>query len=255
MHFTGCAVSDIGISKNTNQDSACIKIAKSGNRQIAMAVVCDGMGGLKKGELASATVIRAFLNWFDSFLPNLSGKISWNILADEWSRIIKEQNYYISQYGNRNGITLGTTVSALLIIDNKYLIAHVGDSRVYNIKNSVIQLTEDQTFVAREIERGTMTLTEAATDPRRNMLLQCCGASTNVQPQIIQGKAIKDSIYMLCSDGFRHVISNEEIFNAFNPANASDYKAMENNSNYLINTVKNRNEQDNITVLLLKCFD
>lgn len=178
---------------------------------------------------------------------------SWDAVASEWTRIVKEQNYRISQYGKTINVSLGTTVTAMLFVDGRYLIVHVGDSRVYNLKKTVSQLTEDQTFIAREIKLGRMTPEQAAADPRKNMLLQCCGASKNVEPQVILGKAEKESVYMLCSDGFRHVISDAEIYDCFSPDRLKGIAAMEANSKYLINLVKSRNEKDNITVALIKC--
>lgn len=256
MKYIGTATTDVGISKKTNQDSVCVKIAETKRHgQIAMVVLCDGMGGLEKGELASATVIRAFSDWFDNELPKTINKISWKNLASDWEKMAKEQNYLIGQYGKRIDSSLGTTLTAMLVIEGKYLIIHVGDSRAYVISDSVEQLTEDQTFIAREIKAGKMTPEEASTHPKRNMLLQCVGASRNVEPQIITGKIKKNSIYMFCSDGFRHVLSNEEILDSFNPINASNVETMEQNSKYLIDVVKSRNEKDNITVALLKCFE
>lgn len=256
MQFIGSAVTDVGISKKTNQDSVCVKIAETKKHgQIAMVVLCDGMGGLEKGELASATVIRVFSDWFDNELPKTINKVSWKNLAADWEKMAKEQNYLIGQYGKRIDSSLGTTLTAMLVIEGKYLIIHVGDSRAYVISDSVEQLTEDQTFIAREIKAGRMTPKEAVTHPKRNMLLQCVGASRNVEPQIITGKIKKNSIYMFCSDGFRHVLSNEEILENFNPINASNVETMEQNSKYLIDIVKSRNEKDNITVALLKCFE
>ena len=99
-----------------------------------------------------------------------------------------------------------------------------------------------------------MTAEEAKVHPKRNMLLQCIGASRNVEPQMILGKADKNSVYMLCSDGFRHMLTNEEIYENFNFDNLSDEQAMEKNSRYLIDLVKSRNEKDNITVALIKCI-
>lgn len=254
MNFIGSAVTDIGNTKQTNQDSACIKIANSDKcGQVAMVVLCDGMGGLDKGELASATVIRAFIDWFENELPIHITKLSWKNLSAEWEKLIKEQNYRISQFGKQIEVSLGTTVTAILVIENKFLIAHVGDSRVYEITNSFKQLTEDQTFIAREIKKGTMTPEQAAKDPRRNMLLQCVGASRNVEPQIITGEIKENTVFMFCSDGFRHVLSDDEMFERFNPVNAVNEAIMEQNSKELIEIVKNRNEKDNITVALLKC--
>lgn len=254
MKYIGTAVTDIGISKQTNQDSVCIKIAKSEKyEQVAMAVICDGMGGLDKGELASATVIRAFISWFENELPSNFNKLSLKRLSIEWEKIIKEQNYRISQYGKKNNVSLGTTVTAMLVIDGRYLIAHVGDSRVYEITESVKQLTEDQTYIAREIKAGRMTPEQAEKDTRRNMLLQCVGASRNVVPQIIIGNVKENSVYMLCSDGFRHFLTEKEIFENFNYSNIVNAAVMEQNSKDLIDVVKSRNEKDNITVALLRC--
>ena len=256
MNYFASAVTDIGNTKKTNQDSVCVKIAQSEKYgQVAMVVLCDGMGGLDKGELASATVIKAFSNWFENELPKQINKLSWKQLSADWEKLAKEQNYLIGQYGNKNDVSLGTTLTAMLIIDSKYLIIHVGDSRAYSISDSVEQLTEDQTFIHREIKAGRMTAEEAKTHPKRNMLLQCVGASRNVEPEILTDKIKKDSVYMFCSDGFRHVLTNEEIYESFNPTNLTDAKGMERNSRYLIDLVKSRNEKDNITVALLKCYE
>lgn len=69
MHFVATADTDIGIAKNTNQDSMLIKQGMVDDTEVLLAAICDGMGGLSKGELASATVIRAFAKWFDEELP------------------------------------------------------------------------------------------------------------------------------------------------------------------------------------------
>ena len=131
------------------------------------------------------------------------------------------------------------------------MIAHVGDTRVYQITSEMKQLTTDQTFVAREVSRGTMTLEQAQNDKRRNMLLQCVGASDVVEPQIITGTAVKGA-YMLCSDGFRHEITEREMYESLNPVNLMNKKAMHSNAKYLIEQVKSRQEKDNISVVLIK---
>ncbi|MBR3173279.1 MAG: serine/threonine-protein phosphatase [Eubacterium sp.] len=253
MNYIGTAVTDIGISKKTNQDSVCVKIAESEKHgQVAMVVLCDGMGGLAKGELASATVIRAFSKWFDDDLPARLVKFSWKKVTEEWEKLAKEQNYLIAQYGKKTDVTLGTTLTAMLVVDNKYLILHVGDSRIYKIKNSMEQMTEDHTFIAREIKNGRMTHEEAMKDKRRNMLLQCVGASNVIEPQIVTGKVEKNAIYMFCSDGFRHVLTKEEMFERLSPDVLVDADDMEQTSKHLIEEVKKRKEKDNITVALLR---
>ena len=251
MRFIATADTDIGISKNTNQDSLLIKHAKTDIGEVLMAIVCDGMGGLSKGEVASATVIREFADWFENELPFELENADMQIIGSKWSLMLKDLNIKISEYGSEIGSSLGTTFSGILFIEDKYVLVHVGDSRIYHIGNSLNQLTTDQTFVAREISRGTMTPEQAKTDKRRNLLLQCVGASKVVEPQIICGNTDKGA-YMLCSDGFRHEISEAEIYESLNPVNLVKKEAMHSNVKYLIEQVKLRHERDNISVILVK---
>lgn len=252
MRFIATADTDIGISKDTNQDSVLIKHARVEGEEVLLAVVCDGMGGLAKGELASATVIRTFSKWFDEELPYELENVDMQVIGAKWSLLLKELNARILEYSKNNGIEgVGTTFSGILFVGDRYVIGHVGDTRIYHIGASLTQLTTDQTFVAREISRGTMTAEQAKTDKRRNLLLQCIGASKVVEPQIICGNTEKGA-YMLCSDGFRHEITEQEIYESLNPINLMNKDAMHNNAKYLIEQVKSREEKDNITVLLVK---
>ena len=252
MHFIATADSDIGISKDTNQDSMLIKHAEVDGNEILLAVICDGMGGLSKGELASATVIRAFSEWFDNELPYELDNVDMYVIGAKWSLLLKELNAKILEYSSENHIEgIGTTFSGILFIGDEYVIGHVGDTRIYHIGSSLTQLTTDQTFIAREISRGTLTPEQAKTDKRRNLLLQCVGASRSVEPQIICGKT-EIGAYMICSDGFRHEISESDIYESLNPINLMNGDAMHNNARYLIELNKDREEKDNISVLLIK---
>lgn len=106
--------------------------------------------------------------------------------------------------------------------ENQYYIIHVGDSRVYLINDKVNLLTHDQTFVAREIAAGRMTKEQAKTDSRRSVLLQCVGASPVVEPEFLSGTIQKNAVYMLCSDGFRHQITEEEMLVKIGPSQEAD---------------------------------
>lgn len=254
MRYLGSAVSDIGISKKTNQDSVCLKIAETeAHGQIAMCVMCDGMGGLEKGELASATVIRAFEEWFEIQLPGRLPGLSWEGLAAEWKRLIQVCNDKIVEHGKQEGVRLGTTVSALLLMNGRYLIAHVGDSRVYRITDSVEQLTEDHTYVAREVKRGNMTAEQAKHHPKRNLLTQCVGVAGIVTPEIFYGEAGADAVYLLCSDGFWHELAETEIYEEFQTVHIRDVREMMAGCQHLVGQVKKRQERDNISVVLVKC--
>ena len=254
MEYTATYNTDIGIRKSTNQDSVALRIVDTPNGQVAFAIVCDGMGGLAKGELASKEVIESFCRWFDEeFLAQIiEGSFSALRLRDDWNSIIQTENRLLGIYGSDNNIMLGTTVSAILMYKDEFFIVHLGDSRVYELVSGVRILTKDQTFVAREIAAGRMTPEEAKVDPRRSVLLQCVGASATVVPDFLKGKIQKNSVYLVCSDGFRHQISEEEIMEKLGPKASKTVEEMKYGCVYLTELVKNRKETDNITVAAIR---
>ena len=255
MNFIVSGNTDIGLSKSTNQDSLSIKVINTNQGRMVFAVLCDGMGGLDKGEVASASVVRAFDNWAITELPKLCGApIEDPIIRSQWERIITEQNNKIKSYGGGLGIKLGTTVTAMLLTQTRYYIINVGDTRAYELFNGIRQITNDQTFVAREVALGNMTEEQAKTDERRSVLLQCVGASDDVYPDMFFGDVQANAIYMLCCDGFRHEITSEEIYDHFQPDKLYDEYKMNQASIELINLNKQRKERDNITVALIRTF-
>lgn len=251
MRFTATADTDIGTVKSTNQDSILIEHANTPSGEVLMAIICDGMGGLSNGELASAAVIREFQNWYHKKLPYELIDPDLKVIGNHWCLLLKELNVKIMAYGAGNGGNMGTTFTGILFLRNEYMIAHVGDCRAYYLSDEIQQLTEDQTYVHREIMRGTMTEEQAKMSPKRNMLLQCVGASRRVEPALYYG-TIGRGAYMLCSDGFRHEITEKEIFESLNPVNLVNKDAMHSNCKYLIERAKAQGERDNISVLLIK---
>lgn len=251
MQYIVTADTDIGTSKETNQDSVIVKRGKYNKGELLMAIICDGMGGLSKGELASATVIRKFIKWFEDELPYELDNLDMSVIAGKWTLMLKDLNMKIMEYGKKANIEIGTTFTGMLIVGEKYIVVHVGDTRVYHIGSILRQITKDQTYVARELERGTMSAEQARVDKRRNMLLQCVGASEHIEPEIILGD-VERGAYMLCSDGFRHEITEDEIYESLRPANLINVDTMHANVKYLIQTVKQRKEKDNISVVLIR---
>ena len=99
---------------------------------------------------------------------------------------------------------------------------------------------------------GRMTPEQAKTDPRRSVLLQCVGASKVVEPDFVKGHLKKGAVYALCSDGFRHQISDEEMVDKIGPEACASAEEMKYGCVYLTELVKNRKETDNITVAIIK---
>ena len=218
--------------------------------------MCDGMGGLKNGELASAFVVNAFSNWFENELPEMAlAEIDYSRILSRWNMIAQEQGRKIMNYGKARGISLGTTLTAILIIDDKYCYVHVGDSRLYVIsENDIRQLTKDQTVLAHEIAQNRLTVEEARTDSRRNILLQCIGASQTITPETGTGAVRENDAFLLCSDGFRHEVSEQEFYGVLAPSLLTSEMVMKKSLVDLVGLNMARNEKDNITALLIKAI-
>jgi PPM family protein phosphatase len=253
MAFLTAYHTDVGIKKKTNQDALLLKTAKTPKGPVGLFIVCDGMGGLSHGELASATVIRGMAEWFDAEMPRLALSESFEEeIYSEVESCIKQLNEKILNYGDRSNVKLGTTLTALLIVHNKYYIAQIGDSRAYSISSSLNQLTKDQTLVAREVARGNITEEQAKRDPRRNVLLQCVGATKEIEVVFSSGEIQANTVFMLCSDGFYHQITEEELAMNLSPETVKSDQQLKEKVVSLVELVKARKEVDNISVVAAK---
>lgn len=248
---------DIGLKKDTNQDSIAVKVLDTSNGRAVFAVACDGMGGLSSGELASKEVIMAYCDWFDTSFATTAanGGFDETCIMEEWKSLAFAENSRLGLYGLQKNAGMGTTLSAILLYRGRYLVIHVGDSRIYEMTVAgVRQITEDQSLVAREVASGRLTLEEALHDSRRSILLQCIGASASVEPVFYQGSVLPDSSYLICTDGFCHEISHKEMLKQLGPQACINPTVMRQNCVYLTELVKKRNEQDNISLILLKAY-
>lgn len=251
MEIIASYYTDVGSVKEINQDSLSVKVVNSPRGKIVFALVCDGMGGLEQGELASKEVVVAFNNWFATQFAQMvtENTFTQQSVDDQWQDLIETLNSRLSEYADNQGMMMGTTLSALLIYKGDYFICHVGDSRIYHITQSVNRITQDHTLVAKEIEMGVLTEEEALVDPRRSILLQCVGASGVVEPQYERGTITGETTFLLASDGFIHMISEEEIYQYFRPEVLTDKDKITDICEKTTCLVKERGERDNITVI------
>ena len=252
MEYIAACDTDVGITKTINQDSVCVKTAKTGTGRAALILVCDGMGGLSRGELASAEVIRSFAGWFDSELPFELPEWDWQTAAHNVISRLRRLNAKLCEYGRRECMQLGTTATGIIAVNSEFMTFHVGDTRIYKISDKLSQLTDDHTFVNREVKLGNMTPEEARTDPLRNALVQCIGVTDDVFPEVKLGNLENGVNYMICSDGFRHVLREKELFEELSPETLRTKDDMKKKLRQLIDTVKSRDESDNITAALFR---
>ena len=226
--FNTEAFTDIGVKKSVNQDSLLIKQAHSANvGDICFGCLCDGMGGLSAGEVASSAVVHRMDEWFTVELPELlklpdfTEQLEEELSCDNiylrqveknWCHIAKEMNLRLQRYGNQKGIRIGTTIVAILVIENDYIIMNVGDSRAYACSDDRCDLlTHDHSFVQQQIDAGRMTVEEAKVSDKKSVLLQCIGASEEVVPSFYYGKCDALNKYLLCSDGLWRRLEENEI--------------------------------------------
>ena len=197
-------------------------------------------------------MVRSFSEWFDEELPYEIDSWNWENAARRTIKRLRILNDKLVRYGAENNIKAGTTATGIIAVNTGYMTFHTGDTRIYKISRDLRQLTDDHTFINREMKRGNMTPQQALTDPRRNALIQCIGASGEIEPEVKFGNLESGANYMICSDGFRHVLAPKEIYHELTPEKVSTKKAMEKSLRRLIETVKERNERDNITAAMFR---
>lgn len=252
MNFCISAVTDAGIKKTINQDCLFVKKYQTAIGNIVFAVLCDGMGGLQRGEEASAAVVEAFRLWAEKQLLQIAEtSIEDCDIRRQWTEIIAEQNKKLYAYGETEGISIGSTVVALLLTEERYYALNIGDSRIYEIGLEVKQITSDHTVIAEEVRRGNMTPQQAEEAPMKNVLTRCIGAGSVVYPDMFFGSPRKNCVYVLCSDGFRHLISEAEMQTVLLLQNEPNIYRMENCARDLVECNKRRGETDNISVITI----
>ena len=250
MKYFLAAQTEVGLKKSCNQDSIILKRAKFKGKEVCLGIICDGMGGLSCGEFASKSIVEAFSDWFLYSYSKYESIWDESRMREDIRSIISSENEGLLHYGKEHGIYLGTTVTAFLLAENRFFVWHVGDSRLYKISSSkIFRLTNDHTVIAKEIAEGRLTEKEAKKDPRRNVLLQCIGATSDVNPDMFCGEVEKGDILLLCSDGFRHEISEKEILNMLLKCDNSKFNEKRRE---LIDLNLKRKELDNISGALVK---
>jgi serine/threonine protein phosphatase PrpC len=200
-------------------------------------------------------------------MAELSGILKYGFKPDDikkaWEDIALDCNSRISQYAKKINASMGTTLTVMLIVDDCYYISHVGDCRVYAMDgDNINQITADQTYVAREVMLGHMTAQQAKNDSRRNVILQCIGTGRELKPEFSYGKVQADESFLLCSDGFRHEVSDDEIYEYCHgrlldigwesDGRNESSKRMGGQLKSVIELNKNRGEHDNISAILIK---
>lgn len=240
------AGTDIGKAREKNQDYYYV----SGSYDdIKLCVLADGMGGYTGGEIASNMAVNAVKN----YIYNNYSKIK--LETDNIINLLKDATQYANMviYEKTRQVEeleeMGTTLEIALIIDNKLYISHIGDSRIYKIKNDkIMQITKDHSYVEKLINDGTITREQAKVHPQKNVLTKALGCTAFVEPDLIVEKIEKNDIIFICSDGLTNMLEEKEILKIIKENPESPNKE-------LIASANNAGGMDNITVIVIENED
>lgn len=236
LPFESFGVSHKGCVRELNEDNYLVE------PQTGLWVVADGMGGHDAGEVASASIVDHLATiGIASSAPDLRARFE-----DRLSRA----NAEIRGISESRGITIGSTVAALLAMDGRFACLWAGDSRVYLIRNaSISQISKDHTEVQELVDRGMISESEARTWPRRNVITHAVGVRDEIVIDFQQGEIMPGDIFVLNTDGLTAHVTDAEIEAA--TVSATPQAACEK----LLETVLARGGTDNVTIVLVKIGD
>ena len=250
------ALTDKGEFKKLNEDSLWVKIGEFQNSEFGVFMVCDGVGGLDCGDIASYCCVKLLKSWWQNTLPHILHKIittkSQNIILNELNKIVKKINDEIIIVANEKNVKMGTTITLLFIFEDIYCISHVGDSRMYLYnRGDISQITEDHTLVNYQIKNGEITSKEALKSKNKHILTQCLGVKEEIQIFNRCGEIKGNETILICSDGFYNKLNINEIkqiCKLFKRNREQDILLK------YLHKVRKRGEIDNISAILINCY-
>jgi len=175
-------------------------------------IVADGMGGHAAGEVASAMAVQIVTRE----LTNLGDVAAGT--DDEAPRVLGEalrianRAIYDRTISEADKQGMGTTVSALVLAGSRYMIAQVGDSRVYLLRDGeLVQLTKDHSYVQEQVDAGYLTAEQARFHPYSNVITRCVGAGSDVQPDLYVGDVHAGDTFLVASDGLTGMVDDRRL--------------------------------------------
>jgi PPM family protein phosphatase len=239
-------LTDVGCQRERNEDSfdywepeADTDFGHKGR----LAVVADGMGGYEGGQEASQMAIRTVRQVYEQSSATDPQSVLVKGLEAAHQNILDYASRHPGMYG------MGTTCTAASIVNAQLFFAHVGDSRLYLIRDKTIsRLTRDHSYVARLVESGVLRPEDAEHHPQRHVLTAALGvgaeliADTPVNALVLRA----DDVLVLCTDGLWGVVTDQELLKA------ASLMTPDNACRELVKLAKSRGGPDNITVQVMR---
>lgn len=236
------AKTDVGKVREMNQDYYYIS---SEDDDLKIFILADGMGGYKGGEIASQLATLTAKSYIESNFNQIEHS------KEEILKLVKSAAEYANMVvyekskENKELEGMGTTLEIAVVFENRVYIGHVGDSRIYRIRDKFMRkLTNDHSYVQKLVKDGTITKEEAEQHPKKNMLMKALGCTAFLEPDVMVKGFQKNDILVMCSDGLTNMVSTEEIYDIVKD---DIYVAARD----LIDRANQNGGLDNITVIIL----
>jgi PPM family protein phosphatase len=240
---------DVGMVRHENEDYLAI------NQELGLAVLADGMGGYQAGEVASRLAV-------DTILAKLQARSSQIVLADvhassglchaslllQQAILHANQTIWQSACSQSHYRGMGTTIVTVWFYGDQMSVAHVGDSRLYRLRdNELKSLTKDHSVLQQLIDVGLIEEKQAWHAPNKNLITRALGVKEQVEVDLQEHKVYAGDTYLLCSDGLNDMLQDIDIFNILNQnSTALDI------AHQLIEKANQQGGKDNISVIVIK---
>jgi protein phosphatase len=223
---------DVGRQRQSNEDSYL--------EREPLFAVADGMGGARAGEVASRMAVEAFDD-----ATTAAGR------PEEMLReVAREANrrIYDAAQGDSEHAGMGTTLTAALVAGREVAVGHVGDSRLYRLRDGTLErLTEDHSLVEELVRQGRLTPEEAETHPQRSIITRALGPEAEVEVETFTHTGRDGDVYLICSDGLSGMVSEDDM-----AAILKESASLDDAAGRLVETANRNGGKDNITVVLFR---
>lgn len=240
----GFGNTDIGKSRNSNQDNVFILNTNIGSLD-NLYIIADGMGGHKAGDVASKKAIEFFVQAIEE------GEMEENDVLDLMISSLSYTNsevYELSK-SNKEYENMGTTFLATTIKNDKIYIVHIGDCRLYGIRNNkIVQMTTDHTYAMDLFKAGIISKEEAEIAKEASILTRALGTNRNIEADALFCDVYSNDIFIMCSDGLNTMVSNEEIIEIAQLPNISTDEKVQK----MIEKANENGGKDNIAVIVIE---
>lgn len=231
-----------GKVRKVNQDYVYINNEPIGSLD-NLYIVTDGVGGHNAGEVAS----EAAIDFFEDFIYETEDDETLDLLVSALA-YANEQVYILSKE-NKQYENMGTTLLAVTLKNNKIFIAHVGDCRLYGIRNNKIaQMTSDHTYAMDLFKAGQISKEEARKSKNSSVLTRAIGTEKTVKADALFCDVLDGDIFIMCSDGLSDMITDDEIFQISSSTQLSTEQKVE----MLIQRANDNGGKDNIAVIVIE---